>query len=247
MEQYVLVLKITLSYAVVTDESPTYCAFFLSPPLLPPIQVSSDIAEDEVVKDSERETNELPLGKMLKQIKSRGTRGGKVKKNKTLSAEMKNAESDVDILKMVREINLDNLGLSSKFESSNGHNDFSSEKTKSESEHQKVKKRKASDVTSVPVPKRRRSSSAHGASRLSQSPLKFPLGASVDDSSPDSKENKSMPKRMLESTESDLLVSCIRKNASFTSKGKRSVLGSDGKENEVGESDKDNLMVSFPF
>ncbi|KAJ9186182.1 hypothetical protein P3X46_005714 [Hevea brasiliensis] len=197
-------------------------------------KINSDIAEDVVLKDSEREANEVPLGKMIKQLKSPGTKGGKVKKNKSLSAKTKNAESDVDILKMVREINLDNMGLSSKFESSNGHKDFPSEKTKSELEHEKSKKIKATDVASVPVPKRRRSSSSHSA-RLSSSNLFIPLSASRDDSSPDSKEKKkSIPKLR---SESDLLVACMRKNISFTSKhkGKRTELGHKSKENEVEE------------
>ncbi|KAF2306079.1 hypothetical protein GH714_011216 [Hevea brasiliensis] len=169
-------------------------------------KINSDIAEDVVLKDSEREANEVPLGKMIKQLKSPGTKGGKVKKNKSLSAKTKNAESDVDILKMVREINLDNMGLSSKFESSNGHKDFPSEKAKSELEHEKSKKIKATDVASVPVPKRRRSSSSHSA-RLSSSNLFIPLSASRDDSSPDSKEKKkSIPKL---SSESDLLKSVV--------------------------------------
>ncbi|KAG8649135.1 hypothetical protein MANES_08G068700v8 [Manihot esculenta] len=204
-------------------------------------KINYDIAEDEVLKDGEREANEVPLGKMIKQLKLRGTRGGKVKKNKSLSAKTKNAESDVDVLKVVREINLDNMGLSSKFESSNGHKHSPSEKRKAETEHQKAKKTKFTDVASVTVPKRPRSSSSHIA-RLSSSSLITPLTATADDSSPDSKEKKSIPKLSDESIDSDLLVSCMRKNISFTSKhkGKSSDLGYNSKENEF-EEDSDNL------
>ncbi|KAJ9180800.1 hypothetical protein P3X46_009007 [Hevea brasiliensis] len=207
-------------------------------------KINSDIAEDEVLKDSEKEANEVPLGKMIKQLKLQGTKGGKLKKNKPSSAKTKNAESDVDILKMVKEINLDNMGLSTKFESSNGHKHFPSEKIKSEPEHQKAKKTKATDVASVTVPKRRRSSSSHSA-RLSSSSLISLLSASGDDSSPDSKGKKSIPKLSVESTESDLLVSCMRKSISFTSKhkSKSSDLGHNSKENEV-EEDGDNLKKS---
>ncbi|KAJ6317075.1 hypothetical protein OIU78_020205, partial [Salix suchowensis] len=121
---------------------------------------------------------------MIKQLKSHGNKGGKTKKNKSSSAKVKDAENDVDILKMVREINLDNMGLSNMFESSNGHKDLSG-KIKSESDHQKVKKGNVSDTTPVSVPKRRRSSSAHNASRFPQSLLKAPSRTSEDDSSPD--------------------------------------------------------------
>uniref|UniRef100_A0A2K1ZUR1 Tudor domain-containing protein n=1 Tax=Populus trichocarpa TaxID=3694 RepID=A0A2K1ZUR1_POPTR len=196
---------------------------------------SSHAARDEDVNDSEREANEVPLGKMIKQLKSQGNKGGKTKKNSSSLAKAKDAENDVDILKMVREINLDNLGLSNKFESSNGHKD-PSEKTKSESEHQKVKKGNIT-VTPVPVPKRRRSLSAHSASRLPRSSLMAPSRAPEDDSSPDLKGKKLKAER----TGSELLVYSIQKKKNVTSKlkGKNSELGDNGRENEVGESDDD--------
>ncbi|XP_011002359.1 PREDICTED: sister chromatid cohesion protein PDS5 homolog A-B-like isoform X2 [Populus euphratica] len=196
---------------------------------------SAHAARDEDVNDSEREANEVPLGKMIKQLKSQGNKGGKTKKNSTSLAKAKDAENDVDILKMVREINLDNLGLSNKFESSNGHKELS-EKTKSESEHQKVKKGNIT-VTPVPVPKRRRSLSAHSASRLPRSSLMAPSRASEDDSSPDLKGKKLKAER----TGSELLVYSIQKKKNVTSKlkGKNSELGDNGRENEVGESDDD--------
>ncbi|XP_034898204.1 sister chromatid cohesion protein PDS5 homolog A isoform X1 [Populus alba] len=202
-------------------------------------QASSDIAGDEVLNDSEREANEVTLGKMIKQLKSQGNKGGKTKKNKSSAAKVKDAENDVDILKMVREINLDNMGLSNMFESSNGHKDLSG-KIMSESEHQKVKKGNVSDMTPVPVPKRRRSSSAHNSSRFPRSLSKDPSRASEDDSSPDLKGKKSKSK----SAGSELLVSSIqkKKNVSSKLKGKSSELGDNGKENEVGESDEDSPM-----
>ncbi|KAJ6304583.1 hypothetical protein OIU77_018274 [Salix suchowensis] len=200
---------------------------------------TSDIAGDEVLNDSEREANEVTLGKMIKQLKSHGNKGGKTKKNKSSSAKVKDAENDVDILKMVREINLDNMGLSNMFESSNGHKDLSG-KIKSESDHQKVKKGNVSDMTPVSVPKRRRSSSAHNASRFPQSLLKAPSRTSEDDSSPDLKGKKSKS----ESAGSELLVSSIQKKKNATSKlkGKSSELGDIGNENEIGESDEDSPM-----
>ncbi|XP_015583400.1 sister chromatid cohesion protein PDS5 homolog A isoform X1 [Ricinus communis] len=203
-------------------------------------KISSDIGDDEVLQDIEKEANEVPLGKIIKQIKSQGTKSGKGTKNKLLSAKTKNAGSDVDILKMVREINLDNMELPSKFESSNGHRHFASEKAESEPEDQKVKKRKPTDVESVPVPKRRRSSTH----RLSSSSLTAPFSALADDSSPDSKGKKATPTRTVQSNKSDLLASCIGKKLVFTSKikGRSSDLGHNGKD--LTEENDDNLEKS---
>lgn len=138
-------------------------------------QIKSDVISDEALKDGEKEGNDVPLGKIMKQIKAKCTRSRKDKKKPSLGKTEK-AESGVDILQMVREINLDNLGLSDKFESSNGHKHEASEKTSPTTEHQKVKKRKPTDVASVPVPKRRRSS--HSSSK---SFLNTPFSASGDD------------------------------------------------------------------
>lgn len=137
---------------------------------------------DEILIDGETDGNEVPLGKIIKHLKSQKIKAKKVKKNKVSSANAEKAENDVDILNMVREINLDNLGESSKFESSNGHEKFPSKKSRIDTKHQKGNKRKASEGVSVPVPKRRRSSSTHSAFRSPRSTSKSPLSASLDDS-----------------------------------------------------------------
>lgn len=132
------------------------------------------------MKDGERDGSEVPLGKIIKRIKSQNSKAKKVKKNKASSADAESAENSVDILKMVRDINLDNLEKPTKFESSNGHEN-SPKKNLMDLKYQKGNKRKASDETSVSVPKRRRSSSTHSASRSARSTLKSPLSASRDD------------------------------------------------------------------
>ena len=108
----------------------------------------------------------MPLGKMIKRFKSQGTKAKKVKRNKSSPIEAGDTENDVDILKMVREINFDNLGKPSKFESSNGHEHSPSKKLLTGPDLRKSEKRKANDQTSAPVPKRRRSLSTHSASRV---------------------------------------------------------------------------------
>lgn len=210
----------------------------------------SEIAEDELLKDGERDGSEVPLGKIIKRIKSQNSKAKKVKKNKVSSADAENAENSVDILKMVRDINLDNLEKPTKFESSNGHEN-SPKKNLMDLKYQKGNKRKASDETSVSVPKRRRSSSTHSASRSARSTLKSPLSASRDDP-----HNR----KLVENTESDLLVSCIRKNATSSSqrKGRASDHGHNDEANEVGEAsdheepnvleaDKDDPNSDFKF
>ncbi|XVF28073.1 hypothetical protein REPUB_Repub14bG0164100 [Reevesia pubescens] len=208
--------------------------------------VHTEIAGDEALKDSEIDGNEVPLRKMIKQLKSKGAKDGRAKKNKSLLAEAKDA---VDILKMVREINLDNLGMSSKFESSNGHKHFPTKKAKLEQEHQKGKKRKIG-AASVPVPKRRRSLSAHSAFKISRSVSKAPSRDSGDDwhevkdssfqstemdidKLHDSKDKTPTRQNLNEKNEPDYLVSCIRKKRSISSKGK-------GKSFDWGHSDVAN-------
>ncbi|XP_022723521.1 sister chromatid cohesion protein PDS5 homolog A isoform X3 [Durio zibethinus] len=220
--------------------------------------VHTETAKEEALKDSEIDGNEVPLSKMIKQLKSKGAKDGRAKKNKSISAAAKDAENDVDILKMVREINLDSLGMASKFESSNGHKHFPTKKAKLE-EHQKGKKRKVSGAASVPVPKRRRSSSAHGAFKISKSASKVPSRDSGDDwhevkdlsfqstemdidKLQDSTDKVPLQKWKV-NNELDYLVSRIQKKSSMSSKGKGKGEGSDwGQGDEAkDEADDENL------
>lgn len=121
--------------------------------------------------------NEVPLGKIMKHLKSKAK---KVKSSKSSPAKVDNGEKDVDILKMVREINLDNLGKSSNFELTNGHEKFPCKKERLDSKLEKGEKRKASDDTPIPVPKKRRSL-AHGISRIPSSSLKVSSKDTWDD------------------------------------------------------------------
>ncbi|OMO64698.1 Armadillo-like helical [Corchorus olitorius] len=224
--------------------------------------VQTETHEDEALQDSDIDGNEVPLRKMIKQLKSKGAKDVRAKKNKSPSAAAKDVENDVDILKMVREINLDNLGMPSKFESSNGHKHSPAKKTKVEQEHQKAKKRKMSAAASSPVPKRRRSSSAHSGFKISISASKAPSRDSGDDwhqvkdSSFQSTEmdidelndsNDKIPGHQLlnENTEVDYLVSSIRKKRSTSSKGKGK--GYDWPHSDVAnedEADGENLEKS---
>lgn len=224
--------------------------------------VGSEIARHEALDDLEKDGNEVPLGKMIQQIKSQGAKGGKAKKKKSSPAEVKGTENDVDILQMVREINLDNLGVLNKFESSNGHKHFPSKQIKVDLENEEIKKRKATDVTSFPVPKRRRSLSAHGGFRTPKSNSKAPLRASgggshhagvssfqsidMDDDISESEVKISTKKKKFTSNESDSFASRFQGSRSFSSKrkGKSADLGHDNEADEVGEADEGDLKNS---
>jgi sister-chromatid-cohesion protein PDS5 len=132
-------------------------------------QVRSQLAEDEASKDNEE--NEIPLGVMLKQIKSQVVSGKKVKKIKPVPAETDKVENDFAILNTVRQINLDNEGLSINVEPCNGHEHSLSKETLKDPEHATGQKRKTGETTPTPMTKRSRSSSAHGKPRLSTSTL----------------------------------------------------------------------------
>ncbi|KAJ9563026.1 hypothetical protein OSB04_008186 [Centaurea solstitialis] len=114
----------------------------------------------DTVKDSEADGNEVPLGKMLKRLKAKGSKARKAVKKESTPV-VAETENNVDILGMLKEINLDNVGVSTKFDSSNGHGKVTSEAKL------KRKNNLSNDLTNVSVPKRRRSSSVKGHKKSS--------------------------------------------------------------------------------
>ncbi|KHG12268.1 Sister chromatid cohesion PDS5 B [Gossypium arboreum] len=219
--------------------------------------VQQEISEGEAFKDSEIEGNDMPLRKMIKLLKSKGAKDGKAKRKKSLSAEAKDAKNDTDILKMAREINLSSREMSSRFESSNGHNHSPTKKEKLGQEHQKGKKRKTSGAASVPVPKHGRSLSAHTAFKISKSVTKVPSRDSGDDwhevkdasfqstemdtdRIQDSKDQLPTQKVFNKNNGSDYLVSCFRKKRSVSSKGEGK--GCDWGHSDVSDGDDDENL-----
>ncbi|KAL2495632.1 hypothetical protein Fot_39389 [Forsythia ovata] len=193
--------------------------------------VNSEIVEDEAMKDSETEGSEMPLGKLMKRLKAKASKARKEVENKSAPAEVDN-ENNFDILKVVKEINLDNLGITSKLESSNG-NEYIHKKRRSD---HKLQKRKTTfgESTNVPVPKRRRSSSAQGhRSLLTIAPKgsMMPTNLNREKLSVDSTKidlelqtgsgDKAMQENNVKPAKSDLLVSSIeKKSRSSKQKGK---------------------------
>lgn len=206
-------------------------------------QVHSDTVEDELLKENEKDGNEVPLGKVIKHLKSQ-KKVKKGKKSKSTSDEVKNSENSVDILKMVREINLDSLGMASKYESSNGHEKLSSKKTKVDLRDHKESSINASEASPVPIPKRRRSLSVHSASRTtSKAPLVVPKGKTRDrdsEISVESEEEVPTKKEMVKSTQktSSFSSELKRKNADWNQK-----LDMDEKEDK--ESDLKVELIFF--
>jgi sister-chromatid-cohesion protein PDS5 len=177
-------------------------------------QVRSQLAEDEASKDTEE--NEIPLGVMLKQIKSQVVSGKKVKKIKPVPAETDKVENDFAILNTVRQINMDNEGLSINVEPCNGHEHSLSKETLKDPEHAIGRKRKTGETTPAPMTKRSRSSSAHGKPRLSTSTLNASRRVSGENS-PGAKSvldadiNTDTDSDMQRITIKDLLVSSLKR------------------------------------
>lgn len=179
------------------------------------LQVHSVISDDDVIKDSETEGSEMPLGELMKLLKTKAKKAKKEEKNKLAEAGVAN-ENDFDILKMVKEIDSDNVG-----------------KKRSDHELQK-NKIFVSETTDVPVPKRRRSSaqahkspllvdtegSKRSAKMNQENNFKF---EKKDDEPHSGSEDEHMQEKIVE-PEFKFLSSRIRKKSSTYSKqkGKRS-------------------------
>ncbi|XP_010252783.1 PREDICTED: sister chromatid cohesion protein PDS5 homolog B [Nelumbo nucifera] len=231
--------------------------------------VHSEIPEDEnVLKASDRDENEITLGKMIKRLKSQRAKTRKVVKKKTLPDGRKKSKNDVDILGMVREINLDNLERSNNLESGNGHEYFASGETENDQtmneeipKTQRRKRRKTNDSITMAIPKRKRSLSSqdvHNSSHLSSSKglkktlednsnhismrsIKFDVEAHTD-----SEDDMSPKKEMVEPTESGLLGSCLPTNKSFSSKRRGKRTGQDLNETSHKNGRTDSHVVKKP-
>ncbi|XP_073299020.1 sister chromatid cohesion protein PDS5 homolog A-like [Primulina huaijiensis] len=190
--------------------------------------IISEIAEDDIMKDSDSEGSEMPLGKLMKRLKAKIAKTRKEVKSESSPAEAAKG-SNFDILEMVKEINSD-LGTSSKLESSNGHEYVNKKRS-----GQKLQKRKSmlGETTNVTVPKRRRSSSAQAhksrpafASKVSKGHTDGNQEEIVNDSSrinkelPSSSEDHSVQEKTSEPPESELLVDCIKNKPSSVPKQK---------------------------
>ncbi|GAA0153559.1 chromatin/chromatin-binding, or -regulatory protein [Lithospermum erythrorhizon] len=187
--------------------------------------IAHEIVGDDM--DSETEENDFPLKKMIKRLKAKGVKSRKKISNEA-SLALAGNESDLDILKMVREINCHGMELNSMFESSNGD----SRKSKNDNEAEKCK-RVTNELDSVSVPKRKRSSSAEALKFSSRKGSRTPkknadlgdvaLSESIkrDEDMSSSSDGQSLQEDRSGPSESDLLLSCMKKSPSMSSKLRR--------------------------
>lgn len=194
------------------------------------------------MKDDDLDGNDMPLGKIIKRLKAKSSKAKRGVKGATLFGESKE-EDDMDILRVVREIDLDDVGISNKFESTNGHQDDTPDFTPKHNLQEK--KRIVGSETSSPIPKRQRSSSqgshkfswrkniSDGPKRTSTESL--PLEQKIlssefperDDEVPYGSEDKiSLQENIVKTSESILLTTCSQNNSN-SSKRKRKTSGKD--------------------
>lgn len=77
------------------------------------------VSEDhKALKEGDEDGAELPLGEIMKNFKSQGAKKRKMAKRQAAETGLESLETDIDVLGMVREINLDNQETSPDVDSS---------------------------------------------------------------------------------------------------------------------------------
>lgn len=167
------------------------------------------------------------MGNIVQNLKSRSSKGKRAWK-KFPPAKSKSVEQQIDVLKMTREINLENLELPS-----DGYGPVPNGIKKLDKSSDKRKHPNGANATPVPVPKRRRSlttsviksSNSKSSAKFLVKGLKENLPAyKMDSESSDSGEHLPVSKRKFVNPKSDLLVSCLNKKGE-TSKQKVKKVG----------------------
>lgn len=218
-----------------------------------------DNAEDENAQENiDGDEADLPLGKMMKRLKSKRMKKKKVGNNHTLVSERNNTENDIDILDMVREINIDNIERVTDMEFSKLVKDDTPHDSGEEivPVSQKRKRVKTSDPVSNSIKKHKISpydeditkhsfskNSTKGARKVSRSNLKAGKVRSLSSDEMDVELNNthsgakpSKEKYKVKLTESDTPVSPKIKGLSLRRKKKGNVHNSNDIEHTVGES-----------
>ncbi|XP_008805490.2 sister chromatid cohesion protein PDS5 homolog A isoform X2 [Phoenix dactylifera] len=184
--------------------------------------IDSGAAKDVMaLEGSDKDGDEVPLGEMMKILKSQGPKKRKTIKRNTSPFDIKKMEHEFDVLGVVREINLDNLERAQNMETGTKDPEyFGSRQTSKINNNEKVTvfgKRKRDKTTievAVPTPKRKRSVSvqrSHSAKGHKGS-REIPSSHSIemDEKTHIPLEQKLFTdKGLTESTDSDLLASCL--------------------------------------
>lgn len=141
---------------------------------------------------------------------------------------------------MVREINLDNLGSTSKIEATNGHDNHLTNEPEIKDEYPS-KKRKGNDARFDSTPKRRRSSLTRSPSKLSSSAGVIKPIAKVNSKSLFSKQEKE-PKK------SDLVASPVKgKRSSKSPKQSNGLEGHKVEENDISDQKVKHYCVQHAY
>ncbi|KAH0459071.1 hypothetical protein IEQ34_011885 [Dendrobium chrysotoxum] len=185
-------------------------------------QILSVVNKDEILLEKDNDDNDVPLGKMMKLLKCHGTKKKKAKAQ-TSNFDLKSKDDDVDVLGMVREINLDTIKAARSME----HGSH---------------KRKRSEVSQAissavsPTPKRKRSSSIH---RSPSSNLDKKQHVSLIESEfllsslPKIQSTSSRGKKKGDRSYSDEVSMIDMKNVSITEGSHKKVSGSSAKKRKV--------------
>ncbi|KAL8137333.1 hypothetical protein V2J09_003334 [Rumex salicifolius] len=193
--------------------------------------VPLEIDADEIVGDDEIDGNEMPLGKLIRRIKSKKVKATK-EENDSSTVKEKTEDQDADVLKVVQEKKLDGLGISINFETNNGCSYPSGVETKNHDEKETKKRKDSDDTLSAVVPKRQRSTAKSSSKRSAPK--------SMNSLSCTSKKDKLFKEEDAEPNDSDLLVSCAGKKSKSTISSQGSD-EEDGRNEEIGASDEKKL------
>ncbi|KAJ6833750.1 sister chromatid cohesion protein PDS5-like protein A [Iris pallida] len=177
--------------------------------------VSGEAKDEIVIEEKDGDDNEVPLGKMMEKLKAQGLKKKKTLKKCKISSEMKVLENEVDILGVVREINLDNIKRDQSMTIASLTRDddhFVGEHSSSQS----IIEINSTNMLSVPTPKRKRSASvqrSHSNSAKGQQQSR-----DIGDSHSIKTKDKAHVREFKENNEStNLFVSCLSTIKSMTS------------------------------
>lgn len=124
--------------------------------------------EEMILEEKDADGNEVPLGKMIKILKSQGAKKKKNLKQHTSPSDAKETENEIDVLGVIREINLDSAitgqGMEmAEFTKDNGLTESRPVSTGNNIEDVLVSRKRNETngiaILSVPTPKRKRSAS----------------------------------------------------------------------------------------
>ncbi|ONK69377.1 uncharacterized protein A4U43_C05F22220 [Asparagus officinalis] len=221
--------------------------------------VSGADKDEMILEEKDADGNEMPLGKLMKLLKSQGVKKKKRLKRQASPSETKKPENDFDVLGVVREINLDNM----KSEKSRQIGELTKDNDSSESQRMSIdndeegasvsRKRKETNgiaLLNAPTPKRKRSA------KVQRSPSKSAKGENGSRvlsysraNNVDKKKGLSSAQKLLmedvESSNPDLLVSHLPTIKSTSSrnyvepKTKEAIIKNEEKSAILGVTDKE--------